>query len=140
MKHKWVTLMIMQLEIYHQNSQCFRPSGPFKKIHITMRHPVCIVQPVRLARLAKKEAILTKYINSLGLIQNFQVKRNKKIYLFLSFYNLSTEHFLNYLLENYAFLNFNLLSIGSLNFPKISASFLNPYRTVLYSQRLRVEM
>ena len=40
MKHKWVTLMTMQSEIYHQNSQYFYPSEPFKKIHITMRHPV----------------------------------------------------------------------------------------------------
>ena len=30
----------MQPEIYHQNSQSFYPSEPFKKKHITMRHPV----------------------------------------------------------------------------------------------------
>ena len=41
MKHKWVTLVTMQSEINHQNSQYFYPSELFKKIHITMRHPVC---------------------------------------------------------------------------------------------------
>ena len=46
-------------------------------------------------------------------------KEQKKIYLFLSFDNLSAERFLNYLLANYAFLNFDLLSVRSLNFPKI---------------------
>ena len=51
-------------------------------------------------------------------------KKQKKIYLYLSFDNLSAERFLNYLLENYAFLNFDLLSVRSLNFPKISVSYL----------------
>ena len=41
MKHKWVTLVTMQPEIRHQNSQHFYPSEPFQKNHITMRHPVC---------------------------------------------------------------------------------------------------
>ena len=40
MKHKWATLVTMQPEIYHQNSQSFYPSEPFKKNHVTMRHPV----------------------------------------------------------------------------------------------------
>ena len=40
MKHKWVTLMTMQLDIYHENYQYFYPSEPFEKNHITMRHPV----------------------------------------------------------------------------------------------------
>ena len=40
MKHKWATLVTMQPEIGHQNSQHFYPSEPFKKNHITMRHPV----------------------------------------------------------------------------------------------------
>ena len=40
MKHKWVTLVTMQLEIYHENYQYFYPSEPFEKNHITMRHPV----------------------------------------------------------------------------------------------------
>ena len=48
----------------------------------------------------------------------------KKLYLFLSFDNLSAERFLNYFLANHAFLNFDLLSVRSLNFPKISALFL----------------
>ena len=39
-KHKWATLVTMQPEIYHQNSQSLYPSEPFKEIHITMRHPV----------------------------------------------------------------------------------------------------
>ena len=30
-KHKWVTLVIMQLEIYHKNYQSCYPSEPFKK-------------------------------------------------------------------------------------------------------------
>ena len=41
MKHKWVTLVTMQPEIYHENYQYFYPSEPFEKNHITMRHPVC---------------------------------------------------------------------------------------------------
>ena len=51
------------------------------------------------------------------------IQGTKKIYLFLSFDNLSAERFLSYLLANYVFLNFDLLSVGSLYFPKISASF-----------------
>ena len=40
MKHKWVTLVTMQPEIYYQNSQSFYPSELFTLDHITMRHPV----------------------------------------------------------------------------------------------------
>jgi hypothetical protein len=39
-KHKWVTIVTMQREIYHQNYQSFYPSELFQKNHITMRHPV----------------------------------------------------------------------------------------------------
>ena len=40
MKHKWVVLVTMQSEIYHQNYQSFYPSEPFTLDHIVMRHPV----------------------------------------------------------------------------------------------------
>ena len=40
MKHKWVALVTMQPEIYHQNSQSFYPSEPFTLDLIIMRHPV----------------------------------------------------------------------------------------------------
>ena len=40
MKHKWATLVNMQPEVYHQNSQSFYPSEPFTLDHIIMRHPV----------------------------------------------------------------------------------------------------
>ena len=40
MKHKWATLVNMQLEIYDQNYQSFYPSEPFTLDHIIMRHPV----------------------------------------------------------------------------------------------------
>ena len=59
-----------------------------------------------------------------GYTKLVSYKEQKKIYSFLSFDNLSAEHFLNYLLANYAFLNFDLLSIHSLNFSKFSALFL----------------
>ena len=42
MKHKWVTLVTMQPEIYYQNSQSFYPSELFTLDHITMRHPVIV--------------------------------------------------------------------------------------------------
>ena len=42
MKHKWATLVTMQPEIYHQNSQSFYPPEPFTLDHITMRHPVLV--------------------------------------------------------------------------------------------------
>ena len=42
MKHKWATLVTMQPEILHQNSQSVYPPEPFTLDHITMRHPVCI--------------------------------------------------------------------------------------------------
>ena len=58
------------------------------------------------------------------LKKSFILDAQRSLILFLSFYNLSAEGFLNYLLANYAFLNFDLLSVRSLNFPKISASFL----------------
>ena len=38
--------------------------------------------------------------------------------------HLSAEHFLKYLLANYAVLNFDQLRVRSLHFPKISASLL----------------
>ena len=76
----------------------------------------------------KNKAIITKIYENRKLIRTYtklvSYKEQKKIYLFLSFDNLSAERFLNYLLANYAFLNFDLLSVRSLNFPKISASFL----------------
>ena len=40
MKHKWVTLLTMQSEIYYQNSQSFYPSELFTLDHFFMRHPV----------------------------------------------------------------------------------------------------
>ena len=40
MKHKWATLLTMQSEIQHQNSQYFYPSEPFTLDHSDMRHPV----------------------------------------------------------------------------------------------------
>ena len=40
MKHKWATLVTMQSEIQHQNSQYFYPSEPFTLDHSDMRHPV----------------------------------------------------------------------------------------------------
>ena len=40
MKHKWVTLVTMQPEIYYQNSQSFYPSELFTLDHFFMRHPV----------------------------------------------------------------------------------------------------
>ena len=52
MKHKWVTLVIIQAVIYHRNSQCFYPSEPFQKNHITMRHPV--IQMFQLDSLSIK--------------------------------------------------------------------------------------
>ena len=39
MKHKWATLVTMQSEIQHQNSQNFYPSEPFTLDHSDMRHP-----------------------------------------------------------------------------------------------------
>ena len=32
-KHKWATLVTMQPDIYHQNSQSFYPSEPFQKTY-----------------------------------------------------------------------------------------------------------
>ena len=76
----------------------------------------------------KNKAIITKKYENRKLIRTYtklvSYKEQKKIYSFLSFDNLSAEHFLNYLLANYAFLNFDLLSIHSLNFSKFSALFL----------------
>ena len=40
MKHKWVTLVTMQPEIYYQNYQSFYPSELFILDHFIMRHPV----------------------------------------------------------------------------------------------------
>ena len=40
MKHKWVALVTMQPEIYHQNYQSFYPLEPFTLDHSAMRHPV----------------------------------------------------------------------------------------------------
>ena len=42
MKHKWVTLVTMQTEIYYQNSQFFYPSELFTLDHTFMRHPVIV--------------------------------------------------------------------------------------------------
>ena len=56
--------MTMQPEIYHQISQSFYPSEPFKKNHITMRHPVGLAAAAAVALVLKVVssylALLTK--------------------------------------------------------------------------------
>ena len=59
MKHKWATLVTMQPEIYCQNSQSLYPTEPFKKIHITMRHPVLLFQN-RKSKIHKVSSLLSK--------------------------------------------------------------------------------
>ena len=63
-KHKWVTLMTMQQEMYHQNSQFFYPSEPFKKTYhyetpcSTLQfRPAVQAGPAKVGRRRKREAI-----------------------------------------------------------------------------------
>ena len=78
--------------------------------------------------MAEKGCNITRIYKDRKLVRTYtklaSYKEQKKIYLSLSFDNLSAEGFLHYLPANYAFLNFDMLSVPSLNFTKISALFL----------------
>ena len=64
MKHKWVTLVIIQAVIYHRNSQCFYPSEPFQKKTYHYETPCNSDVPIRFP-VHKVEKLLS-----------YQYKRN----------------------------------------------------------------